>query len=171
MLMGVVLLVAFFVLAFVGCLSAYIRLKKQANAALRIAADDFHAAADSLMKTPKELPDEVLRILQHLSHTAFRRGIDRRFLTYLRHDDRKKAFGTTVPSNPIVEQMRPHLRELFSKAVVAWILIIVNRNVLVGRLIRFELQEVSLSAGKVISTEAQKAEVLKIIPKLDGMAA
>jgi hypothetical protein len=164
--------IVFFVVGFYVFLRLYLNLKRQANAALAIAVSDFHASANAILKTPGDAPEEVLEFLEHMGTTAFKPGADRRFLKIVRNDLSKGTSdrGPTPLANAL-ERVRPELQKLFFGCVSAWLAIMVNRNVLVGRLIRYELQEVSLTAGKVVSPDAQRAEALRALNRLDGIAA
>ncbi len=126
----------------------YLRFRHVSNRLLALATKEFHDAADSLMKTSEELPDELLDLLEMMDRTAFQKGADRKLLKMVR------ASSANAGSPPQwLNEIRKPLRELFGKTVASWLNIMMYRHTIAGTLIRAEIAKKELQAGRV-STEA-----------------
>ncbi|AZV00227.1 hypothetical protein pben1_p70 [Paracoccus phage vB_PbeS_Pben1] len=129
------------------------------NRLLAVASEDFHDAASSLLKTPQDLPDEVLDSLSMMSRTGFSRGSERAFLIALQRSRLVEKSSKGQPSNSLIKaikNMRPELQSIFGKAVVAWFNIMTHKSGPYHQKIRIE---------------ALKGEAARIAPDQQAISA
>ncbi|WP_282052400.1 hypothetical protein [Phaeobacter inhibens] len=145
----------------------YLQLKPVGTGLTALAVKEFHDSCDSLMKTPQELPEEVLEALLYMGRNALEKGSHWKLRNAIRQDRRGKPISEASSAlKASVEGMRPELRELFLKATASWMNIMCNRSLLGGVLISHELHKIQLQKGATRAT-AEK-EAMRVLPDLGG---
>ena len=133
----------------------YLKLRSVSNGLLALASKEFHDRVASLLETPQDLPDDVLRYVDLMISTAEANGgswkVYQAFRSHRLSRETlaaSKMVSDTELSNQI-NQLRPELRELLHGATVMWVNWLINRNVFIGYLIAFELRKIALGGGSV----------------------
>lgn len=165
---AMLIIVALAVGLFAVALTVYVRMKQVANGMLALGVKEFHEAADSLLKTSEELPDEVLDALSTMNLTAFAKGSHWRMRRLVVLD--RKGLLRRDPQGRLdlaekAGSMRPELQDLFGKASIAWLSIMCNRSLFVGALLMIEMSRLQVARGKISSQVANK-EAIKVLPDL-----
>ncbi|MFH5773562.1 hypothetical protein ACHFJ0_04865 [Paracoccus sp. NGMCC 1.201697] len=122
----------------------YLRMRIQRrrvhNRLLAVASEDFHEAASSMMRTPADIPDEVLKTLSMMSETGFGKDSEKNFLEALRAARRKGSVKRAEQSDlsKSLDGMRDELKALFLKAGTSWFNIMTHKSGRYHRMIRLE---------------------------------
>lgn len=160
----------FFVVVSALSLWVFLRGKTVANGLLALSVQEFHDACDALLKTPNELPDEVLDAIMKMSDSTFSKGSNWRLKQAIRLD--RKGILPSCDDNPLdaaVESMRDELQQLFTKAVASWLNILTHRSLIVGLMIAYEAYRLQLAHGKLEPDAG--LEKMKVLPSVTHCAA
>lgn len=136
-------------------ISTYLKVRALSNRLLAISDKEFFEAANSIMKTPDEIPDAMLVMLTHMGHEAFRSGSERDFLASVR-----MGRGRTRPNVDWLDDVRPEVRDLYFRAILAWFTIMVNKSPVTGYRISYEMARRRAEAGTISSNMAAEAAPL-----------
>lgn len=147
-----------------------IERKRALNRLLAVASEDFHKSARSLLKTPDELPQEVLNALSMMSRTGFEEGSEKMFLEALRTARKEKGRTTdSISRRPglnadIINGMRQELQDLFVKAVMAWFNIMTHKSARYHD--KIAMEELKAEAERFVgpSREIATASYMRPIP-------
>ena len=155
----------------IAAIYLFLQLKRQANNALNVAVVEFHNAAESLLRTPNDLPLSVIELLSVFNDSAFEKWVPLMMYQNLRLDRKGKlklVGGRRIDSDLL--QLRPELKELLKMATLSWYSIILNRSVILGVLMRFEMKELKLLPRNLGRSNVNETETLRILPNLNGFA-
>lgn len=154
---------ALFVAAFIIVLRMYLNVRPVGVGLTALAVKEFHEACDSMLKTPKDIPEEVLEAIRGMGRSAFSRGAHWRLRDAIRRD----RIGE-MSSNPnaelvkAVEEMRPELQALFRKASASWLNVVCNRSLLGNFFISLELRKLQIQKGKT-NSGFQEREAVRVM--------
>lgn len=104
-----------------------IEKRRVLNRLLAVASEDFHHAVDSLLKTPEDLPVEVLETLEMMCRSGFSDNSEKRFLAALRRA-RQSGKRERADRRLDLSGMRSELQSLFGKAVASWFNIMAHKS-------------------------------------------
>lgn len=148
-----------FLLFFIA-LWVFLRAKPVLNKVLEIASKELSDSVESMLKTPSDIPDEVLKWLQIMSESAFAPGVTRTLaFGFIKRKGKSSRFDKShepahVALEKAFEQMRPELKELFLKATSAWVKIICHRSLVTGPFIAFAFSRSIARRGKIDTSGA-----------------
>lgn len=132
---------------------AYLKLRGVSNGLLVLAGEEFHDKVDSILKSADELPDSVLDFIEFMIKVANSSNGHWRALRAFRRQnalgreesmaepERKAAFEKDLGG------LRPELRQLVNDTTMMWLNWHLNRNVVSGLLMMFELRRMALGHG------------------------
>ncbi len=110
------------------------------------AVESFHLAAEKLLKTPEELPESLVKAIGSMARIAVSK---RTPIHLLRHVQKQFLTDAAMGKNGLAEDryanelrdLRPELQEITRELAIGWLTIVLNNNVMVGFLIRREVEK------------------------------
>jgi len=115
---------------FYRLLSIYLDIRTAADRRLKAAVEQFHSSVASMLKTPKDVPDEILQAIDMLSKTAFAPGSERHLARIIRNGKQPSPRSRDMMRD--LAGMRPEMQDLFALAAVSWITIMTHKSVVGG---------------------------------------
>ncbi len=159
--LGIVLFGVFFALA----TKLYFIVKDVTNRHVEMSLNELHAAMNSLLQTPDEVPEPVLKLLQTLNRTAMARWSPWILVRLMKeHISDKTSEKNDIVS--VIEGMRPELRDLVFLAVAKWMVVIMNRSIFALPILSFQLRKVLQASGS-LSTQTGTS-VVRYLPWWNG---
>lgn len=131
-----------------------IQMRHVSNRFLAAADEEFFSAANKMLKTPDDIPESVLDLIQMMSVTGFSRGSEKSFLRALQ-ETRKDHGETDQALVRDLAGMRPQLRELLATAVAAWFNIMTHKSSRYHRLIAVEASRSKLDGTRRPMSDAE----------------
>lgn len=151
------------VAAFIVVLRMYLNLRPVGVGLTALAVKEFHEACDSMLKTPQDIPEEVLKAIRGMGHSAFSQGAHWRLRDAIRSDrNGEMSSNQNAKLVKAVEEMRPELQSLFRKASTSWLNIVCNRSLLGGFFISLELRKLQIKKGKM-NSGIQEREAVRVM--------
>lgn len=132
-----------------GVLFAYIKMRGVSNKLLALAGKEFHDKVDSILQTSDELPDVALDYLSMMLNIAKSNRGPWNLLRALRRQAERRSSAKDADLASTLPKLRPELEKLFHEATVMWINWMLNRNVVLGIFISFELRKLALRRNAV----------------------
>ncbi|WP_341366198.1 hypothetical protein [Yoonia sp. BS5-3] len=161
---GVIILAALFLLGF----ELYLRARGLANRVMENASRDFFESSNSMMDTPDDVPDMVLDILSQMGNMAQDKSVS---FDLARVGTKLRAGGAASSEEVLVfraevESMRPELKELFKKAVTAWLGYVTHQNVF--NMLRIYYAELRYRSQGMRREQAEEAVGLQFLGMAGG---
>jgi hypothetical protein len=128
--------------AFLSIFMLYLRMRTFSNRIMAVASTEFHAAADSMMETPEDLPESVLDAISRMSVLARSRNVSghlARMIGNANSETVKDLGPERLEFQRELDSMRPELQDLFHKAVTGWINYVKHQNVVHSLRISFAM--------------------------------
>lgn len=158
---------AFLLIAAVACV-ALLRAKRANDRLYGISLNEFYDAAERLMKTPEDLPDEILELLEDMSKTIRHPQAEFAYLAILRERASKKTFRPTAgEARPV--PLRRELETLMLRAANGWLVAIRHKSTLLGWLIEHMRKQEQIRRNR-LDTPAWNAEPVDVYTYLHRAA-
>lgn len=138
------------------------------NGLVALAVKELHDSAESMLKTPSDIPDRVLELLDFMLRTAFEKDTPRIFSRIAA----SASNGGIRPDARVDEDlnsMRPELQELFLKATASWLNIVCNLDAVHGNRIASAFNKIKVDRREVrLDEERETIAVLKRLNRNDA---
>lgn len=162
---------ALFAFAVMYSVKFLLGLRDMSNKLSIVAASEFFDKADSLMKTPSDLPDSVLDAIQTMMVSMNNGTGARAFLNVLKqlNNDIPTVGKRGVDDADLmsdVKNMRPELGLIFRETVAAWLNYVTNRHVIYNIAITLEVKKLAIKTKSVNVDQAKT--VMPAIHKLQA---
>lgn len=148
------------ILSFLAVFGAFVALRvKITNDKLyAIGAKKFYDSVDSILQTPRELPDGMLVLLADMNSTLTAKGSAFAFHKVLKKANKK---GTTARRSPSfdVKKLRPEIDNLLAEAFTGWLTAMRYKSVLAGGAIEFELRKSRVARGDLTDLPDRSAPI------------
>ncbi|WP_371227206.1 hypothetical protein [Roseovarius sp. 2305UL8-3] len=145
----------------------YLRARSISNKLLVSSSETFFDSCDSLFKTPDEIPDSVVEMIEMMNKSISSKRGHWALLRVLK----ARGNGPTIDVEQIkafdrdVDGMRQELRDIFNRVVVSWLTYLAHQNV-------FTLMRIALTVMRVRSTgvgpkEAEETAGLSFLRRME----
>lgn len=153
-----------FILAWVG-IRAFLRFRSIELQVAENASATFHSAVASALKTPGELPDEILRMIEFLANGLENRSTPRDFW-YALKQSRGTADYSKQQNGTKIDTLRPELQDLLNEAIVTSVAYLQSSSLVYGLLIRVELDRMRGKTRKFQGVDL--ASAIKALPRVQA---
>lgn len=135
---------------------------------LAVASTEFFDEADKLMKSSEELPDPVLRNLEVMIASMNNGQGSKTLYKLLKvlNSGGSNSVSRDTTLKDSVETMREELRDIFGRAIVAWLNYVTHRHLFYGLAIHAELSK--MAAKNRTSEVDKKGTGISILPSFSS---